>query len=92
MLCYAMQCCAVILLWHTPSIPNRICTGVRARHLETVLPALGGVCVVLRGPLRGAEATLLAKDKQLGQALVQRMDSDSPDSYSLDDVAAVTIA
>lgn len=49
----------------------RLTTGVKERHLETVLPARGGKVIVVRGPEKGATGKLLAKNKEKETALVQ---------------------
>lgn len=46
-------------------------TGVKERHLETVLPARGGKVIVVRGAEKGATGKLLAKNKEKETALVQ---------------------
>lgn len=50
---------------------NHTTTGVKERHLETVLPARGGKVIVVRGAEKGVTGKLLAKNKEKETALVQ---------------------
>jgi hypothetical protein len=48
--------------------------GVRERHLETVLPKVGGSCMVLLGEYRGQGATLLEKGEVVTVQLQDDLD------------------
>ncbi|KAJ1425311.1 hypothetical protein B484DRAFT_451111 [Ochromonadaceae sp. CCMP2298] len=48
--------------------------GVRERHLETVLPKVGGSCMVLLGEYRGQGATLLEKGEGVTVQLQDDLD------------------
>ncbi|CAM9484074.1 unnamed protein product [Chrysoparadoxa australica] len=61
--------------------------SVKEKHLETVLPAVGGKCLVLRGSRRGSTGKLLQKDSALGRAAIQLYDDMSVEKLSLDDIA-----
>ena len=63
--------------------------GVRQRHLETVLPALGGGCVLLAGEHRGKLARLLEKRKEQQAAVVELQEELDVLVVAMDLVAAV---
>lgn len=60
----------------------------KEKHLETVLPSVGGNCLVLRGSERGRVARLLEKDRAAEAAVIQFEDDLSVCKISMDDIAA----
>ena len=61
--------------------------SVKAKHLETVLPKNGGLCLILRGKFKGQMANSLGKESDIIN--VQTDDGDTL-ALPLDDVAAFT--
>ena len=51
-------------------------SGVKARHLETALPAVGGVVLLLRGPHRLQRGKLLGVEGGREEGMVQLVDDD----------------
>ena len=44
---------------------------MKERYLETVLPAIGNMCLVLRGEHKGLHATLLERRKETEEVVLQ---------------------
>lgn len=62
--------------------------NVKEKYLETVLPQVGGLCVVLTGSNKGETATLIQKHSK-GKAQVQFTDSFEMQLVDMDDIAAI---
>ena len=50
---------------------DSVIEGVKQNYLETVLPSVGGICVVLTGEHRGQTAQLLEKRKESDNIVIQ---------------------
>jgi hypothetical protein len=62
-------------------------SGMKARHLETALPAVDGIVLILRGRHRNRKAKLLEKDREREQGVVELKGDRSVHRVSLDDIA-----
>lgn len=67
---------------------GQLLSNVKQKHLETVLPAIAGECILLNGQYKGERATLIEKDKASETVLVQLVDDLSIISISMDFVAS----
>lgn len=63
--------------------------SVKEKYLETVLPSVGGNCLILRGSNKGQTAQLLEKKKDKNEAIIQLSESFDVVIISMDDIAAV---
>ena len=63
--------------------------GVKQKHLETVLPAVGAECQVLVGPYKGQRARLLEKNKQNGTVVIELQEEPMVVAMSMHFVAAL---
>lgn len=61
---------------------------IKEKYLETVLPSIGGTCIVLSGNYKGLSATLLEKKKVEETALIQLLDNSKEVSVPMDIIAA----
>ena len=68
---------------------GRVLESVKERYLETILPTIGGACIVLVGPRRGQLATLLEKKKEEGLAIVQLTEDLDIECLSMDYIASL---
>ena len=59
-------------------------------ELQTVLPAVGGAVVVVKGPARGTKGTLVGLETESFRAVV-RVDGEER-KFSYDDVCKVSVA
>lgn len=59
---------------HFSSFPPS--SGVKARHLETALPPVGGIVLLLRGPHRLQRGKLLEVESGREEGVVQLVDED----------------
>ncbi len=66
---------------------DRVLDDVDPKHIETVMPATGGVIKVLVGPHKGHTGTLMERDNSKGTVQVQLHDDLSIQVLSMDDVA-----
>lgn len=64
--------------------------SVKEKHLETVLPPVGGVCRILRGEHKNEHATLLEKKKDRDRAIVQLSEDYEVIEISMNDIAATS--
>ncbi len=62
--------------------------AVKEKYLETVLPAVGGACMVLIGEYVGETATLLEKDSKHNKVVIQLTESLEVIQVDMDDIAA----
>jgi G patch domain and KOW motifs-containing protein len=69
---------------------GKVIENVKQKYLETVLPAVGGTCVILRGKRLGQQAILLERKKELEQVVVQMQDDLDVYILSADDIAATS--
>jgi hypothetical protein len=63
--------------------------GVRARYVETVMPVVGGVGLVLSGSCKGLMATLVEKHKESNEVSVHLVEELMVLRVSMDEFAAV---
>jgi G patch domain/KOW motif-containing protein len=62
---------------------------IKEKYLETVLPSIGGTCIVLSGNYKGYSATLLEKNKVEETSYIQLIDKDKKVSVPMDIIAAI---
>ena len=66
-----------------------ILNAIKERHLETVLPGIGGVCLILYGEYKGESAILVEKQKVNETVLLQLTDDLTIISMQMDHTAAL---
>lgn len=69
---------------------DKKCIEAKEKYLETVIPDVGGNCLVLVGEHAGETATLLEKNSKRGSVSVQLLDEMDVITVSMDDVSACT--
>lgn len=67
---------------------GKLLSSVAEKHLETVLPTVGGICMILAGEYKSETAVLIEKDSESDRAMVQLSESLDMIMVGLDDVAA----
>jgi len=91
---YLMKSCVLDVYGHgLASVrldDGKVLENVKEKYLETVLPTIGGSCIVLRGGCVGQIATLLERKKETEQVVVQMLDDLDIHVLSADDVAATS--
>ena len=60
---------------------------VKEKQLETVVPKVGGLVMVLTGEFKGRRGRLMAKDKEREVASVQIAGDMSVETVKMDDIA-----
>ncbi|RKP20724.1 hypothetical protein ROZALSC1DRAFT_27819 [Rozella allomycis CSF55] len=66
---------------------GKTCHDVKQRHLETIIPEIGGLVYIVRGKLKGNVGRLLAKNKKLSNAAVKIHGMESIMDFDYDDIS-----
>eukprot|EP01039_Chlorochromonas_danica_P006944 gene6944-7684_t len=61
---------------------------VKEKYLETVMPSVGGQCMVLAGEFKGEIGRLLSRDNEQQVAMLELLDSLEVVAKSMDDISA----
>jgi hypothetical protein len=69
---------------------NSVLDEVNERHVETIVPAVGGSCLVLMGEHRGQQAVLMEKHREDQRVVVQLSEELEMVELDMDSIAATS--